>query len=124
MASILIIEDDVALLDMFGKILAHLGHDVEKAENGNSGINKFNCKTYDLVITDVVMNGKSGNCVAEHIKKSDKSRTPVIGISGTTWLADIDKFDTVIQKPFTIENLKQNVDSLLNAVYAKTEINN
>ncbi len=35
----------------------------------------------------------------ESIRASHRPFTPIIGISGTTWLLDGDEFDTVIAKP-------------------------
>ncbi|MEA1883620.1 MAG: hypothetical protein U9N62_03760 [Thermotogota bacterium] len=54
---------------------------------------KFDNNNFDLVITDICMPKIDGNGVAMHISISGKQYTPVIGISGTPWLAEPDDFE-------------------------------
>jgi DNA-binding response OmpR family regulator len=90
---------------MVKQALAKVNFDVDTAQAGSDGIQKFNDGHYDLVITDVCMPGIDGNIVVHHIRKSDKGTTPVIGISGTPWLLKNSSFDRVLSKPFAIKTL-------------------
>jgi DNA-binding response OmpR family regulator len=54
-----------------------------------------------------------GHRVARRIRSSARPGTPIIAISGTSWLADRDEFDTVISKPFDITTLLGTINELL-----------
>lgn len=112
MLKALVIDDERLILDMVEGVLTRCGFSVETASDGKEGINKFDNNNFDLVITDINMPKIDGNGVARHISISGKQYTPVIGISGTPWLAESDDFDIVIQKPFSIKYL---IDSVMNA---------
>ncbi|MGA7143079.1 MAG: hypothetical protein WBY47_01135 [Desulfobacterales bacterium] len=43
--------------------------------------------------------------VVKHIRNSDRPHTPIIGCSGTPWLLEEGEFDTVLLKPFPLEDL-------------------
>ena len=60
---------------------------------------------FDLVITDVLLQGMDGRDVLKHIRSSEKRRTPVIGMSGTPWLLVGAGFDHILEKPFSIHHL-------------------
>jgi len=50
--------------------------------------------------------------VVRHIRESERSRTPVIGISGTPWLLETADFNSVLAKPFSIVSLVQHLQEL------------
>ncbi len=112
MSTILVIEDEYGILTIIQEALTLAGHDVEIAKNGEEGIHKFDHHSYDLVITDILMPGVDGNGVAQHIRKSSKKATHIIGISGTPWLLENKEFDMVLQKPFSIKALIDSVENL------------
>jgi DNA-binding response OmpR family regulator len=109
MGTILIIEDEKGILELIQEVLTLFGHNVDTASNGQEGIQKFDNKSFDLVITDVRMPGTSGHTVVQHIRNSSKKGTPIIGMSGTPWLLQNQDFDMVLQKPFPLQTL---IDSL------------
>ncbi len=113
MASILVIDDDKAVLDMVEQVLEKFGFSVEAASNGKEGLEKFKAGSFDLVITDISMPGTDGNSVAQYICNTEKHPPPIIGISGTPWRIQKDYFDTILLKPFPIETLIDNVQSLV-----------
>jgi CheY-like chemotaxis protein len=112
MRTILVIDDEKILLDMFGELLTDSGYDVELAEDGKEGIQKFDNGIFDLVITDLCMPGADGNAVAQHIRSSNRQFTPIIGISGTPWLFEDSYFDTFIPKTCSIDTLINTVKDL------------
>ena len=111
MIKILIIDDEQLILDLVKQVLTKSGFKVETASNGREGIQKFDTREFDLVITDINMPCIDGNGVARHIRISEKKYTPIIGISGTPWLIEEKNFDLIIKKPFSIKLL---VDSVIN----------
>jgi CheY-like chemotaxis protein len=110
MLNILLVDDEGVVSEVLKEILFMLGHQVETAPDGQEGVLLFDSRTYDLVITDILMPGIDGHGVARHIRSSERPYTPVIGISGTPWLLEGEIFDSVISKPFTVKALTNAID--------------
>ena len=110
MNNILVIEDEKSILEFLRKVLSHFGYSVRAALDGEEGLEMFdNGYDFDLVITDIDMPKLNGNDVAKHIRRSDKSATPVIGITGSDACVEREFFDMLLIKPFRLETL---VDTL------------
>ena len=60
MAKILLIDDNLAFLEMISSVLEAAGHRVVCAADGDEGVRLFRAAPSDLVITDILMPGKSG----------------------------------------------------------------
>ena len=112
MYHILVIDDEKAILDVIKIVLSRAGFKVEIALEGQEGIQKFNSGRFDLVITDILMPGLNGRDVVDHIRNSDRSCTPIIGISGLPWLLENIRFDAVFRKPFLVEDLINSIRDL------------
>ncbi len=112
MPSILVIDDEIHILDAIRSTLLKYGYNVEIAENGTRGIQRFDNGPFDLVILDLCMPDINGFNVLSHIRMSVKRKTPVIGISGTPRLLADGDFDAVLAKPFEIRGLLDAVISL------------
>lgn len=56
MAKILVVDDDMAILDMVGSILGKDGHVVAKI-NRPLDLNMDKINTYDLILLDIMMPG-------------------------------------------------------------------
>ena len=78
MAKILIIDDERSIRNTLKEILETEDYEVEVAETGESGLEKANSTTYDLIFSDVKMPGMDG---IEFLEKA-KGPCPVIMISG------------------------------------------
>ncbi len=113
MCKILVIDDEKVIINMIQQLLEMHGHDVDTADDGVEGIQKFDNDCFDLVITDICMPGVDGNIVAKHVRKSDKKYVPVIGMSGTPWVFDDNIFDTIFEKPFQLKALINTVKELI-----------
>ena len=112
MSTILVIDDEKGILQLMHQALTKYGHNVETADDGQEGIRKFDDGCFDIVITDIRMPVIDGNGVVAHIRKSEKQSVPVIAISGTPWLLDVDNFDRVLPKPFLLKQLIESIQSL------------
>jgi len=109
---VLAIDDERAILDMLKRALILFGFRVEIASTGEEGIEKFAHTNFDVVVTDIMMPGIDGVGVLRYIRNSDRADTPVIGISGTPWLLQNEKFDLVLDKPFSIKTLAASVKQI------------
>lgn len=113
MCKILVIDDEKVIINMIQQLLEMHGHDVDTADGGGEGIQKFDNDCFDLVITDICMPGVDGNSVAKHIRNSEKKYVPVIGMSGTPWAFEDNSFDTIFAKPFKLKALINTVEELI-----------
>lgn len=111
MSTILVIDDEKGILQIIRQTLTRFGHNVETAEDGVEGIQKFDGGNFDVVITDILMPGIDGNGVVQHIRKSDRQFIPVIAISGTPWQLESNDFDMVLPKPFPLKKLVDSIRS-------------
>ena len=112
MCTILVIDDENGITRIIKEILTRTGHRVEIAANGKEGIQKFDDGRFDMVITDIRMPGIDGKGVLQHIRKSERQTTPIIGISGTPWLLKESGFDMILSKPFPLKELVDSVKNL------------
>ena len=112
MSAVLVIDDEKQVLDLLKTALTLHGYNVEIAADGREGITKFDRRAYDIVITDVRMPELDGVGVVHHIRGSAKSATPVMAISGTPWHFEDGEFDAVLEKPFSIRALVEQLAKL------------
>ena len=109
---VLVIDDQLSVAEILREFLTDAGYQVNTASGGHEGLRMFEDTHFDVVITDVRMGDIDGRAVAQHIRNSAKPGTPVIGISGTPWLLENDKFDRVLAKPFSLKSLSQTMEAL------------
>lgn len=74
---ILVIEDEPGIVDFLERGLAAHGFDVTSATDGDSGIEQARAVDVDLVVLDLMLPGRSGLEVLEHLHR-DKPALPVI----------------------------------------------
>jgi len=70
---ILIIDDEIEILTLFKDVLETIGHTVEIAIDGESGLEKFRNSNFDLIVMDYRMYGKDGLLASEEIMKIEKN---------------------------------------------------
>jgi CheY-like chemotaxis protein len=119
-AVILLIDDEKPFRAVVTQVLSKAGYEVVEAANGVEGINRFNEKPADLIITDIIMPEKEGIETMIELKKAHP-RLKLIAMSGGGWYGtDID-FDMAkklgartLDKPFALQQLLDLIDELLN----------
>jgi CheY-like chemotaxis protein len=81
--SILLVEDNLMLQDVFTEMLHHIGCKVDIADNGYEAIAMSNKKSYDLIFMDIALPKLDGVAATKIIrsKESDKKRNIIVGIS-------------------------------------------
>ncbi len=120
MSAILVVDDDTSVLDVMSEMLRLEGHDVTIAENGRDAVSHVTAKTFDLVITDLIMPEKEGLETIADIRRASVNM-PIIAISGGGRVGPNDYLETArfiganatLAKPFARQDLITTVDSLL-----------
>lgn len=112
---ILIIEDDTAIREGVGLLLAAQEYDVVQAKDGLEGLSYLDAET-DLVILDIMMPGISGIKICEKIR--EMSNVPVLFLTAKDQESDkVIGFaaggDDYLIKPFSYAELTARVKALL-----------
>ena len=79
--TILVVEDEPAVLELTARILRHEGYQVLEAQTFEAAAKLAATKDFDMLLTDSVMPGVSGRVLAQHIV-TVKPGTPVLFMSG------------------------------------------
>jgi DNA-binding response OmpR family regulator len=126
--TILIVDDEEAILDMLSHFLASKGFKVFTAQDSKSALAMAIDKTPDLVITDIMMPYFSGHDFMNALNKklSDK-RPPVIMITSAPTGENVKKaklsgVNAFIPKPIDFQTLFIKVATELKKVESKTKI--
>ncbi|MDD4644645.1 MAG: response regulator, partial [Bacteroidales bacterium] len=116
-AEILLVEDDQNLGYMLQDYLDMEGFKVTWENNGQSGLNTFKSKQFDLCILDVMLPVKDGFTLAADIQKY-RPGTPFLFLTARGREADRIRglklgADDYVTKPFSTEELKLRIDIIL-----------
>ncbi len=114
---LLIIEDDISIRNVLRLGLEESSYTVDEAENGEQGSYLARVNKYDLIILDNVLPKKLGKEVLKEVREAGVD-TPVILLSAKS---DVNSkvelinagADDYITKPFSFEELKARICSLL-----------
>jgi len=88
--SVLIVDDDAELRDLFEQGLEMAGFEVYQAGDGPAGIEMAREKRPTVILLDVTMEGMNGLEVLSELKKSDETRDiPVFMLTGRAGMKDI-----------------------------------
>ncbi len=69
MIKILVVEDDIKLNKLVRTVLAQNGYDADMALDGDSALDMFGEKHYDLIISDIMMPVTDGYALAKKIRE-------------------------------------------------------
>lgn len=116
-ASILVVDDEEVMRDFLQDVLESFC--VELACDGEEAITLLEEKEYDLIITDMKMPGKSGEDVVRFAKEKYPD-SKIIIISGYSTLYSVSNalkcgVNAFLSKPFTIKQIRMEVDKSLGA---------
>lgn len=118
---VLVIDDDPGMTDLISFSLTDRGYQVVVSFAMEVALGQFEHMNYDLVITDIFMNGMGGIEGIQRIR-SMQPNTKIIAISGGYASMTPEKAlqaaskigaDAALAKPFTAEELEQAVSGLL-----------
>ncbi len=75
---ILIVEDEIALVEILQDKLVNNGFDVLIAKNGEVGLKVIKEQKVDLVLLDIIMPKMDGVTMLKHLRQDENDNTPVI----------------------------------------------
>ncbi|RLB36587.1 MAG: hypothetical protein DRH12_15575 [Deltaproteobacteria bacterium] len=118
--TILVVDDEAAVLDVACGMLEKLGYDVLPANSGQEAIRLYGeaKDRVDLVLLDVIMPGMSGRETFENLRKIDPG-VKVLLCSGYSVAGEASKIIAMacsgfVQKPYDIYKLSQKIREALN----------
>jgi DNA-binding NtrC family response regulator len=116
-AKILFADDDNALREVVKNQLIDQGYDVDEADDGDKTVEKLQAGTYDVLLLDINMPGKSGIDVLKFIKENELNCRVIMltGRVGFSIATESIKLGAVeyITKPFTLEYLLSSIQRVL-----------
>jgi CheY-like chemotaxis protein len=108
---VLLAEDDPLVRDAIGVVLRRLGHTVTRCEDAAAAITRLEigADDFDLVLSDVVMPGKSGIELADIVRRNHP-QLPMVLVSGyseeaVSGVHAIPADIPFVEKPFTAEDI-------------------
>ncbi|MFP4176420.1 MAG: ATP-binding protein [Candidatus Brocadiia bacterium] len=112
----LVVEDESNQRQLIREMLQNVGHDVELADTGADGLEKFNAGDFDMVLTDRAMPEMGGDELAHEIKKQQPD-LPIIMVTGFADMMDAagerpEGVDAVISKPVSFSKLNGTISEL------------
>jgi len=122
MAKILLVEDEEGFRGLLEDILAQDNHQVTSASHGGEAIDYAKCKSYDLILTDLIMPGKDGiETIMELRVMLPKAK--IIAMSGggfgvaRNYLPLAQKIGAhySLMKPFNLKSLRDAIEEALGA---------
>jgi two-component system, cell cycle sensor histidine kinase and response regulator CckA len=118
-ATILVVEDDIAVRSSVRRLLERYGYHVLEAPSGNHALTAIaeSAQAIDLVISDMVMPEMSGLELRQHLREL-RPTLPVLLMSGyseeaITRLGSPGSVGPLIEKPFTVQGILQKVKEAL-----------
>ena len=117
---ILVVDDDPAIREFMSVILSGLDYEVLHAADAESGMRLFQLLQPRLIITDIILPDQDGFRYIHEIRKRDRA-VPIIAMTSNVhgrakeYLAQclFMGANATMQKPLTIEMVKQAVTGLL-----------
>jgi DNA-binding NtrC family response regulator len=114
---ILVVDDEKHVRVLYSRVLQKEGYAVECAASGSEAIEKLATESFDLVVTDLKMNGVDGLDVVKRGKRVNQA-LPFILISGygtaqTAASAAQEGADIFLMKPIDMTELKSAVKKAL-----------
>jgi CheY-like chemotaxis protein len=119
MATILVVDDEIVLKIMLGKILSLDNHEIVTADNGVSALAFLAENRVDLVITDIMMPEMDGSAFLEILRAEKSGKDlPVIVLTGTGTMSSLDAarqmgVERILSKPISSQELLQAIEETL-----------
>ncbi len=125
--SILVVDDEPVLCAVLGRMLSKLGYNAVCAHDGVEAVEIMAHMHFDLVVTDLRMPRMDGWSLMKYVKK-DTPDLPVILITGyhsmhTRNQASENSADGYISKPFSVEEIKTMLETVLESKANPNRVN-
>jgi CheY-like chemotaxis protein len=76
--TILLVDDDTAIRNLYQELLTGAGYAVDVAVDGKEGLEKIKASTYDLILLDIMMPQIDGIGVLDEIKSKNLKHAPIL----------------------------------------------
>jgi CheY-like chemotaxis protein len=115
-ACILVVDDDQFVRSLLRAVLERQGYSVVEAENGAEGLQAYQAKPTDVVITDIQMPGMDGLEMSIELRRAFPTAR-IIAISGGKSALNMAKtlVQYTLEKPLCMEELLDTVQQLVSA---------
>jgi len=115
---VLIVDDDYEIAEPVKYGLEGLGYQVTHVPDGNQGVDSLETVNPDLMILDMMMPGRSGFLVLEHLRRIKRTNIRVIMVTGNEGerhqtYARMLGADDYMYKPFAMDKLLDRAKQLL-----------
>jgi DNA-binding response OmpR family regulator len=123
---VLLAEDEASLGMIVKESLETRGFTVFHAENGEEAFEVYKKENPDILVLDVMMPKKDGFTLAKEIRLDNK-KIPIIFLTAKSQTSDVlEGFNhggnDYLKKPFSMEELIVRINSLLNRIETKTNV--
>ena len=117
MATILLVDDELAITENLAPLLRRAGFDVVVAQSGDDALRRVRAITPDLVVLDVLLPGMDGRAVLRQLRE-ERRQVPIIlltqvGESGERAMALEEGADDYLNKPFDPHELVARIRAVL-----------
>jgi two-component system response regulator HydG len=126
LSQILVVDDQKAVRATLQITLSRAGHAVDEAGSGEEAIQKVDTTLYDLVLTDLKMEGADGLAVLEAVKARDQDTEVILVTAFGTIESAVQAIKRgahdYLTKPFTPDQVLHAVDLALERRRLRTEV--
>ncbi len=119
--TVLIVEDETALLFALQAELSYAGFQVLVASTGDEGLKTCQTEKPDLVVLDLMLPGKDGFAILQEMQKDQElAKIPVIVVSNLGEVKDIDRAralgarDYLVKSNYSLESIQERIKEILN----------
>jgi two-component system, NtrC family, response regulator PilR len=110
--TILVVDDEPAVLESIALVLAKCDYSVSKAQSGEEALALFQEKAFDLVLTDLKMQGMDGLQLATRLKEVNPQQL-ILLVTAFAPTQPGEQFCGVVLKPFSMRELRSQVAAAL-----------
>lgn len=111
--SVLVVDDEEIMREVLGSLLSLDGFKIELAKTGEEGVEKYQHRTYDVVLLDVSMPGMGGLKTLEQLLKHDPEAVVVMITAYATFETAVEAWRLgafgCIKKPFVNEDVLKTI---------------
>jgi CheY-like chemotaxis protein len=110
--SVLVVEDNAVNQLVARSMVELLGHKVDVAESGVAALGRVAAKSYDIILTDLMMPEMDGVETAQRIRQTENGKKAlIIAVTAAATVEDRERclasgMDGFLAKPFTLEALR------------------
>ena len=125
---VLLVEDELALLEITAKRFRAQGYSVDECANGAEALDLIRMTEYDAVVLDIMLPGVDGLTVLETLRREGNA-TPVLLLTARDSVADRVRgldcgADDYLVKPFAFDELSARVRALMRRPTGAERVNN